>query len=317
MDGYCCTRCSIFLMLSGALLLNREYTLSDFFKRRYTRILIPFIFWALLLPIAKMIFLGEEVSFENYIDLFFLKQYWFVWMLIGVYLLIPILNSFFREYGLDGALFTVVIWFIFMILFKEFNGGFLGTFEEVHPYGWQQVMAGYIGYLPLGYYLSHKDFKLDEKKICIVTAIVFVIFTLINFNHTITDTHTSSTLVYYGYRRIVSTVQAICLFLFARYFSQMCENHKGGIKNKIYSFFKDTRLSNAILSLSVCSYGVYLIHYFWFYPINYLESIGINVYVLNPVIFVPIVVLFVAGMGWLTIWILSKVPILKHISGAH
>ena len=177
--------------------------------------------------------------------------------------------------------------------------------------------GGYIGYLPLGYYLSHKDFKLDEKKICIVTAIVFVIFTLINFNHTITDTHTSSTLVYYGYRRIVSTVQAICLFLFARYFSQMCENHKGGIKNKIYSFFKDTRLSNAILSLSVCSYGVYLIHYFWFYPINYLESIGINVYVLNPVIFVPIVVLFVAGMGWLTIWILSKVPILKHISGAH
>ena len=36
----------LFLMISGSLLLNREYDLPDFLKRRFTRILIPFIFWA-------------------------------------------------------------------------------------------------------------------------------------------------------------------------------------------------------------------------------------------------------------------------------
>ena len=39
----------IFLMISGALLLNREYNLSDFLKRRFTRIIYPFIFWIILI----------------------------------------------------------------------------------------------------------------------------------------------------------------------------------------------------------------------------------------------------------------------------
>ena len=41
----------IFLMLSGALLLNRSYTLSEFFKKRFARILYPFIFWVLVLAV--------------------------------------------------------------------------------------------------------------------------------------------------------------------------------------------------------------------------------------------------------------------------
>ena len=40
----------IFLMISGALLLNREYpSLADFLKRRFTRIIYPFIFWIILI----------------------------------------------------------------------------------------------------------------------------------------------------------------------------------------------------------------------------------------------------------------------------
>ena len=34
----------LFLMISGALLLNRNYDLKDFMKRRFSRILIPFVF---------------------------------------------------------------------------------------------------------------------------------------------------------------------------------------------------------------------------------------------------------------------------------
>ena len=37
-----CIGIPIFFMLSGALLLNRNYTISEFFKKRYTRILGTF-----------------------------------------------------------------------------------------------------------------------------------------------------------------------------------------------------------------------------------------------------------------------------------
>ena len=43
----------IFLMLSGALLLNKEYSLKEFFKKRFSRIIYPFIFW-----MAISIFIG-------------------------------------------------------------------------------------------------------------------------------------------------------------------------------------------------------------------------------------------------------------------
>ena len=92
----------IFLMISGALLLNRNYDLGDFMKRRFSRILIPFIFWAMLLPLAKIVFLGYPATLKEYFILLFLNQYWFVWMLIGLYLLLPIMNSFVREYNIKG-----------------------------------------------------------------------------------------------------------------------------------------------------------------------------------------------------------------------
>ena len=43
-----------FLLLSGALLLNRKIDLEDFFKRRFTRLIYPFIFY--LIPYAILLY---------------------------------------------------------------------------------------------------------------------------------------------------------------------------------------------------------------------------------------------------------------------
>ena len=47
----------IFLMISGALLLNRDYpSLGDFLKRRFARIIYPFIFWMILITLTNFYF---------------------------------------------------------------------------------------------------------------------------------------------------------------------------------------------------------------------------------------------------------------------
>ena len=38
----------LFLMLSGATMLGKEYKLSDFYKKRFMRVFIPFVFWLLV-----------------------------------------------------------------------------------------------------------------------------------------------------------------------------------------------------------------------------------------------------------------------------
>lgn len=46
----------IFLMISGALILNRNYTLSSFMNKRFKRIVYPFIFWIILIMIVGFFF---------------------------------------------------------------------------------------------------------------------------------------------------------------------------------------------------------------------------------------------------------------------
>lgn len=46
----------IFLMISGILLLNKNYSISEFLKKRYPRIIIPFLFWGAVYIIFAILF---------------------------------------------------------------------------------------------------------------------------------------------------------------------------------------------------------------------------------------------------------------------
>lgn len=304
----------LFLMISGALLLNKDYSLPDFMKRRFSRILIPFIFWALLLPIWKMMFLGNPWTIGEYYNLLFFNQYWFVWMLIGVYLLLPILNSFIKEFELEGLKYLIIIWIISTIILPT---DLLSNIISAYDLGWTQLFAGYIGYLPLGYYLSIKESKYDDKKTYLISLIIFLIFTGMNIVYTIIASPKANDLTFFTYKSVISTLQISGLFLFIRYFSNYCENHYGSWRNKIYSFFKDNdSVSKLILSMSQCSYGMYLIHYFILYPLKYISNNYVPIFTRNPII-LPIIWIFICIMAWLIVIIINKIPILNHFSGVH
>lgn len=308
----------IFLMISGALLLNRNYDLGDFMKRRFSRILIPFVFWALLMPIFKILLMGFPLTFKSYYNILFFNQYWFVWMLIGLYLLVPIMNSFIHEYDIKGLEYMLIIWFFMIIFLRDQPIDLLAQIVTKYSLGWKEFFAGYIGFLPLGYYLSVKDFHLSDKKMYIIGLLIFLVFTGINLVYTCHASMETHKLMFISYRRFISTMQVVGLFLFMKYFSQYCEgNPLGTIKNKIYDFFKENKyVSGLILSVSVCSYGMFLVHYLWLFLTVYISKNIFPIYSRNPII-LPLVLLFISVMAWLTIVILSKLPVLKHFSGAH
>lgn len=106
----------IFLMLSGALLLNKEYTLSYFIKRRFSRIFPPFLFWILIIMLFGIFYFNWDY---NYLWNIFIGNgsiMWYFWLLIGIYLSIPILNSFIKEYDLKGCEYFLIIWISIIIL---------------------------------------------------------------------------------------------------------------------------------------------------------------------------------------------------------
>lgn len=300
----------LFLMISGSLLLNRDYDLPDFLKRRFTRILIPFIFWALLLPIYKIFVYPTPAS--NYLSLFLDAQYWFIWMLIGVYLFLPVVNAFIKEYKMKGVEYFLVIWLVTIIL---------NTFG-IYPFHNLELsyFAGYVGYLVLGYYLTSKEFKISDKNMIYLGLILFIVFTAINIHFTLNHGKigliSEKNLKYYHYQTLVVVLQSTGVFLILEYFAKYCSKHSNTIKNKIYSFFKDTFMSKIIYSISVCSYGMFLIHYFIIYGIRWIDINLFPIYSAT-VLYLPIVLVLVTLLSWFIIYFLSKIPYLKEISGAH
>ncbi len=238
----------LFLMISGALLLNRDYELGDFLKRRYIRVLVPFLFWAIIFPVSRMLFEGQPATVTNFISLYFDKDFWFVWMILGVYLFIPIINSFIKEYGMKGVEYFLLIWAAVMFL------------NNIGQYPFHQLelsyFAGYLGYFVLGYYLANKKFSLSNSRLLKISLLIFVIFTFINIDYTLTSCLLKNKLVYYKYETIVTVIQSAGLFMFLRYFALVSSENSKSIKNKIYYFFKDSFIFKIVFSISTFSYGI-------------------------------------------------------------
>ena len=88
----------LFFMLSGALLIGKDYSLSEFFKKRFSRVLIPAVFWYIILFFSVAYVNGFNFDLM-YIWIYDAPVPWFVCAIIGVYLVMPIFSSFVKEYG--------------------------------------------------------------------------------------------------------------------------------------------------------------------------------------------------------------------------
>ena len=161
----------LFVITSSYLLFPLRTSTGQFFRRRASRLLIPFILWSL----AYAFIWGEPM--ENLRALLLNFNYsaghlWFVYMLIGVYLLMPLLSPWAERVGkreLQGYL-AVWVFTLFIPFIREWasNGQLLvihGPTGIPNPaayplwgeaswngYGAFYYVSGFIGYLLLGLY---------------------------------------------------------------------------------------------------------------------------------------------------------------------
>lgn len=298
----------LFLMISGALLLNRYYELGSFLKKRYARVLIPFLFWGVVVIFFKIYFEWHAATMDHIIQMF-LNNYWFVWMILGIYLFIPVINSFIKEYEMKGIEYFLVIWAFTMIL------NTLGKYP-FHNFE-LSYFAGYLGYFVLGYYLSNKKFNLSNSHLLAISLMIFLIFTYFSIDYTLSMAILKHKLAYYEYLTIIVAFQSAGLYAFLRYFAAIGSEKAGTIINRIYSFFKDSFMFKIIFSISTFSYGIYLIHYNPLILFKWFSLHYIPVFSWNPLIWLPIILITIIGISWFILWIFDKIPGLRMINGAH
>ena len=276
----------IFLMISGALLLNRDYPdLGHFLKKRFARIIYPFIFWIIL--ILGQLYLYQYNS--THLWKVFIGEpsiTWYFWTLIGIYLFIPVINAFIQAYGKKGIRYFLAIWFITMIL-RTFNSYPLWQYFDLN------MFAGYIGYPILGYWLSTKKFNMNDAKVCLIGLVTL----LISLSVFVYLNYIGSDWISLIYQNIPIIFMGSGLFLFVKYLDKL---HK-------FDSIKNNFIGKAILSLSVCSYGMYFSHVI---VVKFLSYHNPHSHLMFPVMFALTIFL-----SWLLPYIFSKIPYVKTVSG--
>ena len=206
--------------------------------------------------------------------------------IIGIYLAMPILNSFIKEYQETGLKYFLIIWLIIM---------FLQTFNRypLIPFLNFDFFANYIGYPMLGYYLSQKTFKKENRKVCVISLIIFLIsLSIYVYSHYI-----SSTLMSMIYLNIPIVLMASSLFIIIRLLD---ESDK-------FKSIKNNHVGRIITTISIYSYGMYFSQLF---GLKLFSLINPHSNLLFPLIFISIIFL-----SWLLPYIVSKIPYLKIFSG--
>ena len=146
----------LFVMISGALQLSSPITsLGQYYQKRYIRILVPFIFWSIIVYILSC-FIGKYEDVHSLWDgltlyLPFLltnrinEAYWFMGLIIVLYGITPFLQRALAPCSRKGLIIICLCWLSFVIIRRFFPDYYLLEYSSRLTY--------YLGFYILGYLL--------------------------------------------------------------------------------------------------------------------------------------------------------------------
>jgi surface polysaccharide O-acyltransferase-like enzyme len=288
----------IFIMISGVLLFEKDESYFDFMKKRTKRVLIPFIFWFCVYLSMNILYAFRHSIFDQeitYLD--FIKNqllngssfhFWYIYMIIGLYLFIPIISKWIREATKKEMSVYLLLWAGSLLI----DGYWQPTSKIDFLYPFLEF-NGYMGYAVLGYFLNKYGLFSSTKNELIIGVALFIIGTCLTALLTSHFTSTSGEfeIKFYKYLTLNVCIQAIGIFL----------------------LFKNINIKHRIISLlSTYSYGIYLVHVIC---ILIATKLHFESYIPFFLAAKFVMLLFVIGSSLTIIIILHKIPFLKRFAG--
>lgn len=259
-DGISRISVPLFIMTSSYLLVPMKEAMSwgEFFKRRFTRVIPPMVIFMIIYSLFPAIIgtatWGESFDTLVRIPLNFPEnafQLWFMYPLIGLYLLIPILSPWLRTATARQEEMFLGLWLITTCLpfVNEYYGEVLGQCWW-NQYYMLYDFSGYPGYLVLGHYIKvHLDWsKAKRLTIGVICLLAGWTFTILSFYLRV-EPGVPQELGYIEFAWCFCIVNcAVATFGAFVLFTTI------DVPGKMYAVVK---------SISLNSYGLYLMHLLW------------------------------------------------------
>ncbi len=291
----------VFVMLSAMFMLDtkRSLPLTKLLFHNCLRVLVCLLLWSGIYAVASYMLAGGRFSWEGLWQniLSALRgnthyHLWFLYMILGLYLITPILRAF-----CDGANRGDFHWF-FLLCFLF--ASLLPTAFRLWPNStaviqvWYdrldiQLVMGYVGYYVAGYYL--REFVIGR----IAEAVIYVLGVLgavVTVWGTAVLSRQAGRLVdvFYGYFSPNVCAFSVAVVVLFRYVLGVSEERS-----------RRQRLSG----VARISFGIYLVHDLF---IMLLRFWGITTLTFSPVASVPILTAVVFLCSFAVAWLISKIP---------
>jgi len=290
----------LFFMTSGALLLGKREPLVDFFRKRLLKVGIPTLFWSVAYLLwsvdaytnGTMSLVGVVLSMLKAIYTGNVEIHlWFLYILIGIYLVVPILRVFVSTASRSDLVYFAVIWFLATPLLEL--AGRLTGFQTalVIP-----VVAGYVGYFVLGYLLA--DVRLGSRGMLLCVLGILIAVAVTYFGAQALSANAAPIDIYfYSYFSPSTVLASLCGFLALKHLGRNL-GWAGGM----------------VRTVAATTFGIYLVHLF---VVELLRKgdLGFQLYSWQaPSIYmIPLTALAVYLISFLIVFGMRKIPVIKML----
>lgn len=309
----------LFVMITGALLLPVRGEVSTFYKKRIPRVFYPFLIWSViynlfpwitgLLGLSPQVILdffpyaGEDVMRQSFaVSLEYILtipfnfsilavHMWYIYLLIGLYLYLPVFSAWVEKASERAKLMFLLAWGVTLLLpyYYQFVSVYLWGTCSWNSFGMLYAFAGFNGYLLLGHYLRNLDWSLKKTlAIGIPMFAVGYVVTFFGFRHiTALPEYTDEMLeLFFTYCSLNVVMMTIPVFMLAK-------------KAKVNS----ERMRKALANLTVCGFGIYMIHYFFTGPsVMLVRAIDVPI-----ALQIPVASVVAFAVSWGLVWLIYRI----------
>jgi surface polysaccharide O-acyltransferase-like enzyme len=307
-----------FVIISGMFFLNPEKKLS--YRKIYTkyvwRIFKSFIFWGLFHAIVFKRFLHNDISLrfikvnpkKTINDFIQGKEHmWYLNFVMGLYILTPIYRAIAKDRA--ATIYIMVVSSILSQLFPTLRYVLrdICKFENVEVFTnfTASLRMELVGSFTVYYLLGHVStwHTIRKKKYLYLSYLVgFVGLIMTPVLHILQNRGRDSEIrKFYDYYAFNVVMTSVGGFIFFKY----------EVTKWLNPLFKKKWFVKIVLTLSDCSFGIYLSH---FSLAKFLSIMGLHAATFEPLFFLPIQTVIVFITTFIVVYFLRKIPLFRQIT---
>ncbi len=291
---------SLFIMLTGFLLLQ-PYKVTEplevFLKKRFSRLVLPVVFWGVIYVFWSAFVDNQAVTANSLVQDVLNGPYfhfWFVYLIIGLYLLTPILRVLIAYAGDRLIRYLLLLWFMGVSVVP------LASFFGYTLNGGVFTLTGWLGYFVLGAYLPKVKIRTWILYLMLAVGFIWTLFA----SHILMVEGGPQKYFFFDSLSINVLMMSIAMFLLLMKIPP----------NAFES--RSTKLNMLIRLISQNTLPLYLFHVIVLRTLQMgLLGFTLDIMTINPAAMVLLLAALILLVSLGIIVLLKKVPILNRLIG--